>query len=287
MVEVKKKNIWITLGIILVLLVLGIANEIRIVRNPDIVGLAAENNYTGEMLGMSAIFWYRLQVWIAAAGCIAVYSFLFKENPFYRSFEHALLGCATGYGCAIVTRQVLYEKLVIPVYEGFTAWSAAGPSWNAGANILLIIPAIIGTLWYFQYSKKYFWISRIAMCISLGAGAGLAFKGTFNQMIPQITGTFKNLFPNEYMMPGASFVTRVEAGMENGIFLIVTVGVLTYFFFAFGRKNIALKTSANLGRWFLMIALGAFFGNTFMTRLSALIERMHFLVAEWLHISQM
>jgi hypothetical protein len=33
-----------------------------------------------------------------------------------------------------------------------------------------------------------------------------------------------------------------------------------------------------------MVALGAFFGNTFMTRLSALIERVHFLVGEWLQL---
>jgi alpha-amylase len=41
------------------------------------------------------------------------------------------------------------------------------------ATIALIFAGVIGLLWYFQYSKKYFWVSRIAMCISLGAGAGL------------------------------------------------------------------------------------------------------------------
>jgi hypothetical protein len=57
-----------------------------------------------------------------------------------------------------------------------------------------------------------------------------------------------------------------------------------YFFFVFERKHAAIKGPAQLGRWYLMVALGAFFGNTFMTRLSALIERVHFLVGEWLQL---
>ena len=97
----------------------------------------------------------------------------------------------------------------------------------------------------------------------------------------------KTPYAGDYVMPGATLWERLGQGGENLLFLVGTVSVLSYFFFAFGRKHIALKSSANLGRWYLMIALGAFFGNTFMTRLSALIERVHFLVAEWLHISQM
>jgi hypothetical protein len=280
MIKLDKKNIvWIGASIIGTVLLLIILNEYRVLQKPDLAQIAAENK-------MPNIYLYRTQVWIAAIGCIAVYSFLFKENPFYRAFEHALLGCATGYGCAMVTRQVLYEKMLVPIYTGFDVWNKTGMSLEVFSNVLLIIPAFIGMLWYFQYSKRYFWISRIAMCISLGAGSGLAFKGTFNQLIPQVTGTFKNLWPGDYVMPGASFWERAAEGGENLVFLIGTVSVLSYFFFAFGRKHFILKSSASLGRWYLMIALGAFFGNTFMTRLSALIERVHFLVAEWLHISQ-
>jgi hypothetical protein len=118
-------------------------------------------------------------------------------------------------------------------------------------------------------------------------GAGMGFKNNLNQLIPQITGTFKTFLPDTYLMPGASLLTRMSVGFENLVFVAGTVSTLTYFFFAFGRKSIALKSSANLGRWYLMLAFGVFFGNTFMTRLSALIERVHFLMAEWLHFSVM
>jgi hypothetical protein len=272
------KIFWMILGA----LVLGLAvwGEFRAGSMPSVAARVKD-------LDLPNLGVYRLQTWVAALSCIAVYSFLFKENPFYRFFEHALLGCATGYSCAVVMRQNLYSQWLVPIKKSIVNVMANGWTPSDAATIALIFAGVIGLLWYFQYSKKYFWVSRIAMCISLGAGAGLAFKDTFNQLIPQITGTFKNVCPTEYVMPGASLLDRFYAGCENAIFVIGTVSVLMYFFFAFGNKNTIVKGSSKIGRWYLMIALGAFFGNTFMSRLSALIERVHFLMAEWLLISQM
>ena len=272
------KIFWMILGA----LVLGLAvwGEFRAGSMPSVAARVKD-------LDLPSLGVYRLQTWVAALSCIAVYSFLFKENPFYRFFEHALLGCATGYSCAVVMRQNLYSQWLVPIKKAIVNVAQNGWTPSDAATIALIFAGVIGLLWYFQYSKKYFWVSRIAMCISLGAGAGLAFKDTFNQLIPQITGTFKNVCPSEYVMPGASLLDRFYMGCENAIFVIGTVSVLMYFFFAFGNKNAIVKSSSKIGRWYLMIALGAFFGNTFMSRLSALIERVHFLMAEWLLISQM
>ena len=263
-----------------VVLILAAWGEYKAVHSPAVAARITD-------LELPNHFIYRLQTWVAALSCIAVYSFLFKENPFYRFFEHALLGCATGYSCAVVMRQNLYSQWLVPIKKSIINVMASNYSREDIATIALIFAGVIGLLWYFQYSKKYFWVSRIAMCISLGAGAGLAFKDTFNQLIPQITGTFKNICPSEYAMPGVPLIDRFYAGCENAIFVIGTVSVLMYFFFAFGNKNAIVKSSSKIGRWYLMIALGAFFGNTFMSRLSALIERVHFLMAEWLLMSQM
>jgi hypothetical protein len=298
---VTYKKGYIYLGITVALLSILAVNELRVSLSPEtapawLSGIFIWLQAHGIPCGTAAIgyeedipFWiYRIRVWIAAFGCLAVYSFLFKENLFYRLFEHALLGCATGYSCAVVTQQVLYTKMAKPIMGGITTWQSTGDtSWPVMSNVLLIIPGIIGLLWYFQYSKQMFWVSRIPLCISLGVGAGMGFKNNLNQLIPQITGTFKTFLPDTFIMPGASIFTRLGVGFENFIFVAGTVSTLTYFFFAFGRKTLAMKSSANLGRWYLMLALGVFFGNTFMTRLSALIERVHFLMAEWLHFSAM
>ena len=226
-----------------------------------------------------------LLIWLGALGTLAVYSFLIRQNAFYNAFEHALLGCATGMGIAIALQDALIAKWWVPMCEGFRLLSSEG--WTAAAfgGIVLLIPGLVGLLWYFQFSKRYFWLSRIPMVIGLGAGAGLAFKDLFNRILPQISGTFKTLWPGEALMPGADTMSRAGIAAENLVFVLGTISVLTYFFFAFGRKSLIVRAPARLGRWYLMLSLGAFFGNTFMSRLSALIERVHFLFAEWLRWS--
>jgi len=227
---------------------------------------------------------YRFRIWFAAIGTLAIFSFLLKENRLSRGFEHAFLGCATGMGTVITITDVLYTKWWVPMSGSFQDLFANGPSGSAIAGIALVLPGIVGMMWYFQYSRKYFWISRIALCVTLGAGAALGFKRLFNEMLPQIKGTFKPLWPGQTILRDATFWDRAGIGFENTVFVLGTITVLIYFFFAFGRRNWSVRGSARLGRWYLMLALGVFFGNTFLTRISALIDRVHFLVAEWLRL---
>jgi hypothetical protein len=234
---------------------------------------------------LSTVAYQRGIIWLGALGTLAVYSFLIRSNPFYHLFEHALLGCATGMGIAIALQDALIARWWLPMTAGFRLLASEGMSPEAMNGVVLLIPGAIGLLWYFQFSKRFFWISRIPMVIGLGAGAGLAFKDMFNRILPQISGTLKTLWPREAVLPGAGNWARAAVGAENLIFVVGTLSVLAYFFFAFGRNTVAVRAPARLGRWYLMLSLGAFFGNTFMSRLSALIERVHFLCSEWLRWS--
>ncbi|MCU0607070.1 MAG: hypothetical protein MUF78_06550, partial [Candidatus Edwardsbacteria bacterium] len=72
-------------------------------------------------------------------------------------------------------------------------------------------------------------------------------------------------------------------GLVVGI--VVLVGVLctiSYFYFSREQKG-ALKVSANVGIWFVMIGFGASFGYTVMARVSLLIGRLQFLFTDWIH----
>lgn len=229
----------------------------------------------------------RIQQWMAAVCTLAIYSFLYRENAFYRTFEHALLGCATGMGCAVILRQQLIEQWLLPMLKAYHDWFTHGMNADVLAGVLLLIPGLVGLLWYFQYSKRYFWLSRVAFCITLGAGVGLGFKDMFNQLLPQITESCKPLWVGKSINASLSLAQRLSMSAENIIFVAGTVAVLVYFFFVIERRHVIVRGTAQLGRWYLMIALGAFFGNTFMTRLSALIERVHFLCAEWLRATGM
>lgn len=244
------------------------------------------NHMLSASIPASTILYQRGMIWLGALGTLAVYSFLIRENPFYKAFEYALLGCATGMGIAIVIQDALMAKCLIPIQHGITLMRHDGLTMEALDGLILVIPGLIGLLWFFQFSKRWFWISRIPMVIGLGAGAGLAFKDLFNRIVPQITGTAKPLWPGETFMAGASFWDRAAIGFENFVFVVGTLSVLIYFFFTVRRKHLLVRGPAALGRWYLMLSLGAFFGNTFMSRLSALIERVHFLCSQWLGLSK-
>ena len=55
-----------------------------------------------------------------------------------------------------------------------------------------------------------------------------------------------------------------------------------YFFFSLRTDSRLVRVPMRTGRAMLMIALGAMFGNTVMTRMAYLIERIQFLYEDWL-----
>jgi hypothetical protein len=70
--------------------------------------------------------------------------------------------------------------------------------------------------------------------------------------------------------------------LDNWIFVLTVVSVMTYFFFSFQHQAKFVRRTAVAGRWMLMIGFGAFFGNTVMTRMSFLLDRLMFLIEDWL-----
>ena len=266
--DTRKRQAWI-LGSLLLLSVL-IWNEYR-----TMLPLQIGDYY----------FLARAEVWLGAIGTLAVYSFLVRDNSVYQGFEHAFMGAAMGLGITTTLRDVLVSKWWVPMWTGFKTLFEKGPSTEAVAGALLIVPAVIGVLWYFQFSKRYNWLSRIPLCIGLGVGAGMGFKNIFNTLMPQVTGTFKPLWVGESIVRDATTMDRIAMSAENLIFVVGTISVISYFFFAFGKSKYGVRAPAKLGRWYLMLSLGAFFGNTFMSRLSALIERFQFLFSEWLRLT--
>lgn len=70
--------------------------------------------------------------------------------------------------------------------------------------------------------------------------------------------------------------------INNIIFLITLLSVLTYFLFSFEQKGKFLLGFTRLGRWLLMVGFGAIFGSTVMTRFALLIDRMYFVMIEFL-----
>jgi hypothetical protein len=70
---------------------------------------------------------------------------------------------------------------------------------------------------------------------------------------------------------------------DNWVYIVALLSVMTYFFFSFKQRTAkGVAQFSTVGRWTLMIGFGAIFGNTVMTRMSFLLDRLMVLHDDWL-----
>ena len=206
-------------------------------------------------------------IWVAAFLTLCIYSFLYRDNPFYRFAEYLFVGVSLGY------------TIVISIHQGFIplAWK---PFWAAitgdsFAGLIKLIPICIGLMFFARFSSQNEWLVRYPIAILIGAGSGLAIPNVLRANIfEQTRGTVE---------PFAA----IHAGMLSGwgvfeAFLMVAgvICTLTYFFFSVEHRG-PVQWLSKIGISFLMIGFGSAFGNTVMGRVALLIQRVDFLLNDW------
>lgn len=215
---------------------------------------------------------------LAAGICtIAMFSFLIKENQFYRFFEHVFVGLASGLGIILGIKNFVWPRLAVPILGLDIAVYPDGTLSNPYNPLLLLylVPVLFGLLYYFVYSQKHAWIAKLVIGFSLGASGGIAFKGFFNEMTPQLIKSFKPLI----VFSDGRF--NAFESFSNIVFIGTLLAVMYYFFFSFRRGGAGDKAVSTAGRWLLMICFGSFFGSTVMARMALLVERLQFLLVDW------
>ena len=224
---------------------------------------AAVNTYL-LVSGTLAADWPGFGVIVAAGFTLALYSFLYKDNPLFKFGEHVYVGVAAAYTFGQVWFPVLYGDLLAPLLDS-DADAAAKTNW------WLLVPTLLGLLILPRFSTRLGWLSRIAFAFVVGLGAGFAIPRTISSYIlAQIEPTLKPL-------------SMSWEGIDLLIILVCVVTVLIYFFFSVEHSG-AVGKASKVGIWFLMISFGASFGYTIMGRLSLLIGRVTFLFRDWLGI---
>jgi len=199
-------------------------------------------------------------VWISSLLTLFIFSFIFRDNPFYRFAEHLFVGTSAGYFIALQYHNVVYPNLIVPLFKE--------------GQFLYVIPLILGVLYITRFIPQLSWMIRIPIAFLLGWGSGVAIPAALQaDVIKQIQGT----------MLTRSVFQRWDNGLWAVIILIGVVATLIFFFFSRERKGI-FKSIASLGIIFIMLGFGASFGYTVMARISLLIGRFQFLLGDWLGI---
>jgi len=203
-------------------------------------------------------------VWVGVFFTLSIYSFLYKDNPFYKIAEHVTVGVSIGYSVYIVWTNAFIGQVWTPFMEvGYFLGIHMNHRWD------FIIPSLMGIFFICRLFPKVSWLSRYSMAFLIGAGAGLGIPYAIQaSILAQVETT---------MLP----ISFTWAGICNLIIVIGVLATLIYFYFSKEHKGV-FGGIANVGIWFLMIGFGATFGYTIMARMSLFIGRLIFIFQDFL-----
>lgn len=181
---------------------------------------------------------------------LAMFSFLFGDNPVYKFAERLWVGVSTGYWTMLLFWTSFQDKVWTPI--------TAEQQW------MYLIPTGLGLLMWLRLFPRIAWISRFAIAFYIGISTGvyipLALK---TSIFLQVEGAIRP-------------VTADLGGFWYFVGLIALICSLTYFFFSKPHTG-ALGVVSKAGIYTLMIGFGAGFGLTVMGRVALLVQRVTFL----------
>ncbi len=209
---------------------------------------------------------------IAAILTFMVWSYLLGDNPAFRIAEHLFVGIAVGYAVVVAWFNVVQPAL-------FGAVAPQSPA-------LAAVPLVLCLLLMAKVRPAWSGVGNIAVAFLVGVGAALAVGGAlFGTLGPQVAATASlSLDPADYGDTQSALASPFL--WQNLAVLVGTVG--TFFYFTFntqpqgplgGFRETFTRFWSGIGRWVIMMMLGALFANTMTSRFALLIGRVQWLLS--------
>lgn len=230
-----------------------------------------------------------LGAWIAVFLTFGIFSYLYKDNPFYKTAEHLFVGISAGYWASIFfwtqiqpnlfgrlwpSSEFSAESLWYKIYNGLSFLSTSvfppgGIDKGHDMHLSYLIPFALGIMMLLSLIPKLNWFARWGIAYTVGMAAGLRAYGYLNSnVLGQIKGTAAS-----FTDPNMPFFSLTSVSTFNSLVILVgTITGLLYFYFSKEHKGVLGKAS-KVGIYFLMISFGASFGFAVMGRISLLIGR--------------
>ena len=201
----------------------------------------------GELLGL----------WTGACLSLCIFSFLYRDNPFYRLAEHVFVGVSAGYWMCIGFWQVIYPNLLGKLQAG---------------DYRYVLAAVLGLMLVARLVPKIAWVGRWPLAFMVGIFAGYNIVYTMQaQILKQLQATIVPLWGNP----------EWQTTIVNWILVVGVLTGLLYFYFSIEHSGPVFGTAARVGILVLMVAFGASFGYTVMARISLLIGRVMYFQDVW------
>lgn len=196
--------------------------------------------------------------WVAAIVTLVVFGALVGERRLFGWSQHLLAGLATGFLALIALTEVIGPRLVQPIVADPTR-----PELWAGV-------ALVATAAAAPWLPRQ--LSIIPVSIAIGALAAFALGGA-------VIGTLLPQIDTSIVRPGGSAAATAGAALAA----VATGLVLIGFLHGVPRGRI-LGAAAGTGRWLLIGGIGGWLGFLILSRLILLVDRIGFLLGEWLGI---
>lgn len=230
------------------------------------------------------ISWPRtIGIWVAAFFTLSIFSFLYRDNPFYKIAESVVVGVSAAYWMVIGFWSTVVPNLLAKLMPELVRTVFAPGLRDAERNLWYLIPLVLGIMLLMRLSPKGAWISRWPLAFIIGTTAGLRLIAYIHgDFLAQIRNSIEPLY--QPVLDAAGNMVMWDtfiASLSNTIIVIGVLACLVYFFFSIEHRGIVGRT-AKLGIWFLMITFGAAFGFTVMGRIALLAIRVEFLLYDWL-----
>lgn len=152
-----------------------------------------------------------LEAFLISFATLMIFSFLYRDNPFYKFAEHVFVGTSAGYGIVLVWFQILrpnlIDRLVPPVdavknelfrsgqllpqdYESYAV--GLGERFAHGEWVYYVF-LVLGVMMLMKITKKLHWVSRWPLAYVIGAFAGIQIiQAAQGSLIPQVHATMKD-----------------------------------------------------------------------------------------------
>ena len=219
-------------------------------------------------------------LWVAAFCTLAIFSFLYGDNPVYKFTESVFVGVSAGYAMVVAFWTEIVTNLFGKLFPDIARRiffpdmdKTVEPDW------LYLVPLVLSVLLLWRLAPKGSWVARWPLAFFIGATAGIRLISYLEaDFVGQIQNT---IMPFVVFGPEGS-IFWIQS-LRNTIVIVGVVSCMVYFFFSIEHEGF-VKYVSRLGVWFLMVTFGASFAYTVMGRIALLSGRLDFLFHNWLGI---
>jgi len=224
-------------------------------------------------------------LWIAAFFTLAIFSFLYADNVFYKFAEATFIGVSAAYWMVIG----FWDSLVPKLFGALTpdlVMHMVQPSLKPVSAMqwwTMLFALVLGLMMLWRLAPRGGWIGAWPLAFIVGVTAGLKIVSHVeSDLMGQGLATMQ---PVVTLVPaaggGIDWYASLWPTLASVLVLVGVICTLAYFLFSVQHRG-PVGGAARMGVWYLMITFGASFGFTVMGRIALLAARFEFLFDDWL-----